>query len=96
MTLVNRIQRPFNYAYEDLRTNKLISDDDPRRPIFGIPGNHDYYDQIDGFRRQFRRPVRPEGPLPPKQSSGHNAQLTIAGFKRVQEASYVALRLPFN
>ena len=96
MTLVNRIQRPFNYAYEDLRTNKLISDDDQRRPIFGIPGNHDYYDQIDGFRRQFRRPIRPEGPLPPKQSNGNFAQLTIAGFKRIQEASYVALRLPFK
>src|SRR4030095_15649996 len=96
MTLVNRIQRPFNYAYEDLRDRKLITDEDPRRSLFGIPGNHDYYDQIDGFRRQFRRPVRPEGPLPPKMSSGHNAQLTIPGFKRVQETSYVALQLPFG
>jgi len=96
MTLVNRIQRPFNYAYEDLRDNKLISDDDPRRPLFGIPGNHDYYDQIDGFRRQFRRPIRKEGPLPPKHSGGNYAQLSIPGFRRVQEASYVALRLPFQ
>ncbi|HEY6803980.1 MAG TPA: hypothetical protein VI306_10410 [Pyrinomonadaceae bacterium] len=96
MTLVNRIQRPFNYAYEDLRTYNLISDDEPRRPVFGIPGNHDYYDQVDGFRRQFRKPTRPEGPPPPKRPSGHNAQLTLAGFKRVQEASYVALRLPFD
>ncbi len=57
LSLATRIQKPFNYAYEDLRSQKLISDDDPRRPIFGIPGNHDYYDQIDGFRRQFRKPV---------------------------------------
>ena len=49
MTLVNRIQRPFDYAYEDLRDRNLISDEDPRRSLFGIPGNHDYYDQIDGF-----------------------------------------------
>jgi hypothetical protein len=27
------------------------------RPIFGIPGNHDYYDMLDGFRRQFREPT---------------------------------------
>ncbi len=96
LSLVNRIQRPFNYAYEDLKSQALISDDDPRRPIFGIPGNHDYYDQIDGFRRQFRRPTRQEGPLPPKRSGGAFAQLTVAGFKRVQEASYIALRLPFD
>ena len=96
MTLVNRIQRPFDYAYEDLRDNNLISDDDPRRSLFGIPGNHDYYDQIDGFRRQFRKPVRPEGPLPPKMAGGNSAQLTLPGFKRVQETSYVALKLPFG
>jgi hypothetical protein len=96
MTLVNRIQRPFSYAYLDLLSRKLISEDEPRRPLFGIPGNHDYYDQVDGFRRQFRKPVRPEGPLPPKPSGGAYAQLTVAGFKRVQEASYVALRLPFG
>jgi hypothetical protein len=96
MTLVNRIQRPFSYAYLDLLSRNLISEDEPRRPIFGIPGNHDYYDQLDGFRRQFRKPVRPEGPLPPKASGGAYAQLTIAGFKRVQEASYVALRMPFE
>jgi hypothetical protein len=96
MTLVNRIQRPFNYAYEDLREHGLISDSDERRPIFGIPGNHDYYDQIDGFRRQFRKPTREDGPLPPKSSGGAYAQLSIAGFRRVQESSYVAIRLPFD
>jgi hypothetical protein len=96
LSLVTRIQRPFNYAYEDLKSQNLISDDEPRRPIFGIPGNHDYYDQIDGFRRQFRKPTRNEGPLPPKRGGGAFAQLTVAGFKRVQEASYIALRLPFD
>ncbi|HEX2270113.1 MAG TPA: hypothetical protein VHH35_11285, partial [Pyrinomonadaceae bacterium] len=60
------------------------------------PGNHDYYDQIDGFRRQFRRPVRREGPLPPKRAGGDHAQLSVAGFRRVQEASYIALHLPFG
>ena len=96
MTLVNRIQHPFAYAFLDLVQNGLIAADEPRRPIFGIPGNHDYYDQVDGFRRQFRKPVRPEGPLPPGRSSPANAQLTIAGFQRVQEASYVSIHLPFG
>ena len=50
LTLANRIQRPFSYAFEDLKkhVNEI-----PQRPIFGIPGNHDYYDQVDGFRRNF-------------------------------------------
>ena len=96
MTLVNRIQHPFAYAFLDLVKNGLIAAAEPSRPIFGIPGNHDYYDQVDGFRRQFRKPVRPEGPLPPGRSNPENAQLTLAGFKRVQEASYVSLRLPFD
>ena len=96
MTLVNRIQHPFAYAFLDLVKNGLITADEPRRPVFGIPGNHDYYDQVDGFRLQFRKPVRPEGPLPPGRSGPNNAQLTLPGFRRVQESSYVSLRLPFD
>jgi len=100
LSLVDRFQRPFVYAYQDLKKRNLIDDNNERRPVFGIPGNHDYYDQVDGFRRQFRKPTRPEGPLPPadgpyKSGKGF-ASLTLAGFRRVQEASYVALRLPFN
>ena len=96
MTLVNRMQHPFKYAFEDLVKNKLIAANEPRRPIFGIPGNHDYYDQVDGFRRQFRKPTRPEGPLPPGRSNRRNAQLTLPGFERLQEASYVSLHLPYD
>lgn len=100
LSLVDRFQRPFVYAYQDLKKRKLIDDTHERRPVFGIPGNHDYYDQVDGFRRQFRKPTRPEGPLPPddgpyKSGRGY-ASLTLAGFQRMQEASYVALRLPFD
>ena len=98
LSLVDRFQRPFVYAYQDLKKQNRVEDE--RRPVFGIPGNHDYYDQVDGFRRQFRKPTRPEGPPPPKegpyQSGKGFASLTLAGFRRVQEASYVALRLPFN
>jgi hypothetical protein len=91
LTLANRIQRPFTYAFEDLLPHEI-----EQRPVFGIPGNHDYYDQVDGFRRQFRKPVRDEPPQPPKTPGGEHAQLGLAGFERRQEASYVALKLPFG
>jgi hypothetical protein len=93
LTLANRIQRPFTYAFEDLRS---YADEVEQLPVFGIPGNHDYYDQVDGFRRQFRKPIRQEPPQPPASPGGAHAQLGLAGYVREQEASYVALRLPFG
>jgi hypothetical protein len=56
MTLATRIQQPFQWAFDDLKKNLGLKFDPSRRPLFGIPGNHDYYDQLDGFRRQFRHP----------------------------------------
>lgn len=91
MTLANRIQLPFTWAYED----KGLPADGPRRPLFGIPGNHDYYDQLDGFRRQFLQPVRDES-FDPRNAASEQAQLSLPGFYRAQRASYVALRLPFG
>lgn len=96
ITLANRIQHPFCWAYEDLVSHRRISWEDPARPLFGIPGNHDYYDQLDGFRRQFRLPVRREPKPGPGRDNRNTAQLGIAGFHRAQEASYVALQLPFG
>ncbi len=62
-TLGSRFYQPFKWAFEDLwkRLQAEGRTDESenltrRRPIFGIPGNHDYYDQLDGFRRQFLRP----------------------------------------
>src|SRR6185503_17226646 len=66
-SLSMRFQQPFKWAYEDLREDlhqpavgngKVENEEEIRRlrPIFGIPGNHDYYDMLDGFRRQFRVP----------------------------------------
>ena len=95
LTLVDRMRRPFAYAYEDLSKHASIEE----RPVFGIPGNHDYYDQLDGFRRQFRKPTRPEPPPPPPPPETEDmnfAQLGLAGFKRVQQASYLAVQLPFG
>ncbi|MEP6919488.1 MAG: hypothetical protein ABI967_00075 [bacterium] len=107
-TLHLRFQSPFNWAYQDLtedlkKVGKQIDDEASRaigtnrRPLFGIPGNHDYYDMLDGFRRQFRTPVvtRPETKVYSKNDLTA-PQLMIHGFKREQNTSYVALRLPFG
>lgn len=92
-TLALRFQAPFKWAYKDLEQERKISDELPRRPIFGIPGNHDYYDVIDGFGRQFARPTSEEET---ENREGLKPQLSIPGFKRCQTASYLALKLPFD
>ena len=107
-TLHSRFQKPFNAAYVDLAADLAAArqqlDNDAarangtnRRPLFGIPGNHDYYDMLDGFRRQFRKPVRTR---PENKVYGQNdltaPQLMLHPFKREQETSYIALRLPFG
>ncbi len=97
MTLANRVQLPFDWAFADLVKDGRIAEDEPRRPIIGIPGNHDYYDLLDGFQRQFRRTVKPEPDTPPRTTDPRLLpQLVLSGFRRVQQASYVALRLPFD
>lgn len=83
-TLAERFQKPFNWAYED-RFGQEPKDENIR-PIFAIPANHDHYDFLDGFNRQFRIPL-PDANMPPLQ---------LKGYKRLQMASYVALHLPFN
>ena len=91
-TLAERFQTPFNWAYDDLEANGKTT---ARSPIYGIPGNHDYYDALDGFNRQFKRPLSDEAgnqaPNDPTQP-----HLELKGFTRSQTASYVALELPFN
>jgi hypothetical protein len=99
--LHTRFQTPFNWAFEDAERDGRVWKqdnekwDELRRPLFGIPGNHDYYDQLDGFRRQFRNPIKKdEEPPPGRELEG--PQLLISGFVRYQQSSYVALRLPFD
>ena len=89
-TLANRFQNPFWWAYQDLRGQASV--EDQRRPIFGIPGNHDYYDSLDGFNRQFRRPSTTDQLVPNQRPP----LLMLPSFVRTQEASYVALRLPHD
>lgn len=111
-SLHQRFQVPFQWAYDDLRRDrgeKPIAEMTPDekkeekkkqikhlRPIFGIPGNHDYYDMLDGFRRQFREPTRSRSEKEFHAKESDSSQLQIPGFKRYQETSYIALRLPFD
>ena len=44
----DRVVVPFNRALYD------IGEDGVRRALVGIPGNHDWYDGLDGFSRLFR------------------------------------------
>ncbi|HEY8461636.1 MAG TPA: hypothetical protein VIM99_14700 [Blastocatellia bacterium] len=107
-TLALRFRIPFAWAYGDVAEERRKSGDrvdaeeEPNRPIFGIPGNHDYYNQLNGFRRQFRAPVKEElrrGFYPrttkPEELAAR-PRLYLPGFNRYQQASYLALRLPFG
>jgi hypothetical protein len=93
-TLIERFQSPFCWAYQDLVEREYFSTEEAKfpRPLFGIPGNHDYYDALDGFNRQFRQPITEKL----KTTSDYEKPLHIPAFKRYQEASYVALELPFG
>ena len=91
-TLAERFQKPFNWAYDD-RLKSGSKDDDSVRPIFAIPANHDYYDFLDGFNRQFRAPLPSRTPF---LNPDLGPPLDLKGFKRLQIASYVALHLPFD
>lgn len=82
-TLLQRFRNPFAWAHRELVAAGRAS---AARVggLYAIPGNHDYYDSLHGFNRQFRRPAVAPGTL------------DLPGFERRQEASYVALDLPFG
>src|SRR5450631_4493871 len=46
--ITNRVIVPFNQVLEALPVDRP-------RVLLGIPGNHDWYDGLDGFARMFRR-----------------------------------------
>ncbi|SDY77830.1 hypothetical protein [Nitrosomonas sp. Nm58] len=92
-SLRERFQIPFNWAYQDISISRVVD----QRPIYGIPANHDYYDALDGFNRQFCHPITDDTTDPScKLDDLKDPQLGLYGFKRTQTASYVALHLPFG
>jgi hypothetical protein len=54
--ITNRVLVPYNQVLEELGEG---ADSPSKRVLLGLPGNHDWYDGLDGFGRLFRR--RPEG-----------------------------------
>lgn len=92
-SLKERFQMPFNCACLDImRTGKAVD----QRPLYGIPANHDYYDALDGFNRQFCKPVGGDDSYNPMLDDPKFPQLGLLGFERTQTASYVAIDLPFG
>jgi hypothetical protein len=51
--IANRVLVPFNQVLEQLPHGGRA------RVLLGIPGNHDWYDGLDGFARMFRRRTEP-------------------------------------
>ena len=86
-TIRDRFVAPFDYAHRIRFPNGAPSD----RPLLGIPGNHDWYDSIDGFNRVFRR----EPVVPPDFGAGSATKPPRpVGHSTHQDASYFALELP--
>jgi hypothetical protein len=94
-TLRTRVQEPFDWAFEDAKVNSHIppqaETDQRTRRIYGIPGNHDWYDNIEGFSHVFRlgsasANTNDKGALP----------IALPELERVQLASYVGIQLPFG
>jgi hypothetical protein len=84
-TIEERVCTPFEWALAERGlgewARKTLTEPEERW-VFGIPGNHDYYDSLIGFNRLFRAPDNP--------------RLAIADWQRRQNASFVALQLPYG
>lgn len=65
----NRVVVPFNQVLAQRNDGKA-------RVLLGIPGNHDWYDGLDGFGRMFRR--RPDAP------SGASMRPSVVAVERRQ------------
>src|SRR5215475_12313224 len=60
--LERRLLRPWNHVL----LGKV--EDGRRRVVLGIPGNHDWYDGLDGFGRLFRRSATDDVAMPETES----------------------------
>ena len=60
--ILNRVIVPWNQVLATLPHHDV---DGRHRVLVGIPGNHDWYDGLDGFARMFRRRADAAEPTPP-------------------------------
>ena len=83
--LLERVRAPFIWARRDLRDRGLLSE--RKVHLLGIPGNHDYYNALVGFERQFHD--RGSIDKPPVEG-----RVALPGYTLSQRASYFAAILP--
>jgi hypothetical protein len=86
-----RVIEPWN---ETLRAEAGHAAEGERRVLLGIPGNHDWYDGLDGFARMFRRPAEPQRPEEPEPRSRRRRRLRIRlRSKEGRKTGFVARQL---
>lgn len=83
--LLERIRAPFIWARQELARRGLLSQ--LNVTLLGIPGNHDYYNALAGFERQFhdRGDCAETAPAD---------RVTLTGYTLMQRSSYFAAVLP--
>lgn len=78
LTLRARVQAPFRWAAQDLGLSTTL----PRSwRIYGIPGNHDWYDDLHGFTHLVI-------------ATQDENSIDLPGFRKVQRSPYCAIQLP--
>ncbi len=86
-TIRNRFQSPFRWAWDDLAEDVAPSGQrSAATRLYGIPGNHDWYDNLSGFSRLIETPL----------AGAEDERIAISGFEPVQQASYLAIGLPYG
>ena len=92
-TIRERVVDPFDTAYQQRYQDR--SQPQPR-PLLGLPGNHDWYDSLDGFGRLFRVRVSLAAAEGDQLRPQRQGPIALRGYSPVQDASYFALRLPWQ
>jgi hypothetical protein len=94
-TLRARVERPFSWAFADAQVHGHLVEQagmhDRTHRIYGIPGNHDWYDNLQGFAQVFRL-----GSTTMSRKDRNNDPIQLPELERVQLASYMAIQLPYG
>jgi len=92
-TIRERVVDPFDTAYQQRYQD--LSQPQPC-PLLGLPGNHDWYDSLDGFGRLFRVRVSLAAAEGDQRRPHRQGPIVLQGYSPVQDASYFGLRLPWQ
>jgi hypothetical protein len=72
--ITNRLIVPWTQVLQ------AVPDDGRARVLLGLPGNHDWYDGLDGFGRMFRRPGHRRLVRRPRRSVGSGTASALRPF----------------